>query len=394
MKKLMTFLMICAPSVMSAQAQQVERPPQFVSLAFDGSKSANMWEQTTTFAKQNNIKFTYFVSGVYFVDNSRRSTYQPPKRSAGRSDIGFGGTHEDIKSRNAWVEYAISQGHEIAGHANGHFDGSSWSQNDWINELGQFQLFMFEAPALYGGVSNLDYWDSAMGNTSFGFRAPLLAHNRHLFPALKLSGYKYDTSKVQRMDYWPTKDANGIWDFALAGIRMSRSGKSTLSMDYNLYYAQSKGKKGNPANFKAWEDEVFETYINYFRHNYYGNRAPVDIGHHFSLWNNGIYWNAMKRFAQAVCHLPEVVCGTYQDLLAFMENKSSNELAAFQNKSFPTMQKHAALPAIVQFVSNKPAELSPQELKELNKQVCPAEAHNEEESFSDLKIAPDIILEI
>lgn len=382
MKRLLLLLLL-----MPAYAQaQVERPPQYVSLAFDGSKSTSMWKSTLDFARQNDIKFTYFVSSVYFIDNANKRTYVAPKLGAGKSAIGFGGTAEDIKARNAWMEKAIAEGHEMAGHANGHFDGSKWSLQDWLNELAQFQLFMFEAPK-YGGVKNMQIWDYAYSNPSFGFRAPQLGHNASMFKALKSTGYKYDTSKIKRMDQWPVKNSDGLWEFALAGLKMSRSGKNTASMDYNLYVAQSGGTKGNASNYKKWEDEVFETYMNYFKNNYLGNRAPIDIGHHFSLWNGGIYWNAMQRFAQAVCHLPEVICGTYQDLLSFVESKPSSMLQAYQNGNFKKMSSNA-MPAMLHRMSTKSfgGELAPSELEELQHQLCPPEAHAEDSE--DIKFVP------
>ncbi len=384
MKHLILFLLLL-PAYATAQ---VERPPQYVSLAFDGSKSTEMWKSTLDFAARNDVKFTYFVSSVYFIDNGNKRTYVAPKLGAGKSAIGFGGTAADIKARNSWMEKAIAQGHEMAGHANGHFDGGKWSLTDWLNELAQFQLFMFEAPN-YGGVKNLKLWDYAYSNPNFGFRAPQLGHNANMFKALKSSGYKYDTSKIKRMDQWPVKNSEGLWEFALAGIKLSRSGKSTASMDYNLYVAQSGGVKGNSKNFQAWEDEVFETYMNYFKNNYLGNRAPIDIGHHFSLWNGGIYWNAMQRFAQTVCNLPEVVCGTYQDLLSFVEKKSSSTLNAYQAGNFKKMSSNA-MPAILHRTStvNHTGELNAKELDILQHQLCPPEAHDEDSE--EIKFVPSL----
>lgn len=368
---------------------QVERPPQFVTLAFDGSKSTNMWDSTLSFARNNDIKFTYFVSSVYFIDDANKRTYVAPKHGVGRSAIGFGGKAADIKVRNSWMEKAILEGHEMAGHANGHFDGSSWSLTDWLNELSQFQLFMFKAPD-YGGVKNLAFWDAAYSNPNLGFRAPQLGHNANMFKALKQTGYKYDTSKIKRMDVWPTKNSDGLWEFALAGLKLSRSGKNTASMDYNLYVAQSGGVKGDSRKFQAWEDEVFETYMNYFKNNYLGNRAPIDIGHHFSLWNGGIYWKAMQRFAQTVCNLPEVICGTYQDLLRFVESKSSSTLQAYQKSNFQRMSP-SAMPAILHKTSmvQHTGELQESELNELQKQLCPPEAH-EHDNDEDIKFVPSI----
>jgi len=60
-----------------------QRPPQYVMLAFDGSKSLSFWESSRAFARDSNVRFTYFISGVYFVDDAHKSVYQGPRRSAG-----------------------------------------------------------------------------------------------------------------------------------------------------------------------------------------------------------------------------------------------------------------------------------------------------------------------
>ena len=43
------------------------------------------------------------------------------------------------------------------------------------------------------------------------------------------------------------------------------------------------------------------------------------IDNHFSQWNDGIYWEAMKEFARKVCDLPNVRCSTFSDLVKYME---------------------------------------------------------------------------
>ncbi len=71
-----------------------------------------------------------------------------------------------------------------------------------------------------------------------GFRAPYLAHSPGLYTALAERGFRYDTSGTAPSDAWPEK-RDGIWRFNLAGIRISGSGRATLSMDYNFLVAQS-----------------------------------------------------------------------------------------------------------------------------------------------------------
>lgn len=148
-------------------------------------------------------------------------------------------------------------------------------------------------------------------------------------------------------------------------------------MDYNIYVAQSGGVRGDEAHFNHWEEEVYQTYLKYFKANYLGNRAPLDIGHHFSLWNGGIYWKAMKRFAQTVCSQPEVVCGNYTEMLNFLESKNQNELNDFQNGSFPKMKSKNVADEILNAPDVDWADevLTPEVIKELESQACPPEAH-------------------
>jgi len=82
---------------------------------------------------------------------------------------------------------------------------------------------------------------------------------------------------------------------------------------------------------------MLETYLQYFESNYNGNRAPVHIGHHFSLWNGGAYWEAMQEFALAVCGRPEVKCVTYTELADFVDTRSPAQLKAYQAGNFPKL---------------------------------------------------------
>jgi hypothetical protein len=313
-----------------------ERPPQYVLLAFDGSKSLPFWNESREFAKQATragkpVKFTYFISGVYFRTDATKGDYKGPGRSAGRSDIGFGGTAEDLAERVNQLNLAVGEGHEMASHANGHFDGSQWSSSDWTSEFEQFDKLVFKNA---DGTRR----DMRFGpDDVVGFRAPLLGHGAGLWPTLRGQKFTYDTSKSAAANYWPQK-IDGTWNFPLAQLVISGSGKRTLSMDYNFYVADSKGVS-DPGNKEKYKRQMVDTYRKYFESNYYGNRAPVDIGHHFSKWNGGAYWEAMKEFALEVCGKPEVKCVTYKELVTFMESRSSAQIADYKNGAFPRMQR-------------------------------------------------------
>ena len=60
--------------VASGEAAQTQsRPPQLVLMGFDGSLNLAFWEESLRFARENNIKFTYWISGVYFIPDAKKS---------------------------------------------------------------------------------------------------------------------------------------------------------------------------------------------------------------------------------------------------------------------------------------------------------------------------------
>jgi hypothetical protein len=104
-------------------------------------------------------------------------------------------------------------------------------------------------------------------------------------------------------------------------------------MDYNHYVAHSKAVS-DAANSEKYRKDVYDSYMEYFTKNLNGNRAPLHIGHHFSKWNGGAYWNAMQDFAKAVCTRPDVNCGTYRDLVSYMEALPAGKRAKLQAGNF------------------------------------------------------------
>ncbi|MAV91271.1 MAG: polysaccharide deacetylase [Bdellovibrionaceae bacterium] len=345
----------------------VERPPQFVLLAFDGSKSLNMWENTRAFAKVANAKFTYFISGVYFLESSVRSEYKGPGHKRGRSDIGFGNDLEDVRERLQQIMLAVKEGNEIGSHANGHFNGSKWSQHQWETEFVQFDQFLVGAWQRAGLEEPREWFDISTFKR-VGFRAPLLGYSKGLWPALKNFNFKYDTSRVSSPDYWP-HIRDGVWNFPLASIRRYGTKYSTLSMDYNFYYSHSKGKRGEPSDFADYREEMYKSYLQYFKTNYLGNRAPVHIGHHFSTWNGGAYYAALKDFANTVCSLPETRCVTYTELMNFLEDHQ-DEIKSYQAGKFKKINPEVAyqyFPKDVQNISFDSGEIDDSQVNEFMK---------------------------
>lgn len=330
----------------SASFAEVSRPPQYVLFAFDGSYSLPMWRETQEYARQMTangmpIKFTYFINSAYYLSSSYRTNYVAPHlgaRGAGKSAIGFGGSVENVRTRYDETNKAFRGGHEIANHAAGHFDGSKWSYNEWKYEFQQFFSMLFDRFLINNRTSYTMLFPNgwAFGKSEFvGFRAPQLGQNAAMYQVLQGYGVRYDTSKTAEPSYWPTKSAQGIWNFPLGEIRIAGTGgKKTLSMDYNFYYYQSGGKE-NPSSGRAYEEQMYQSYVAYFQGNYNGNRAPVNIGHHFSLWNGGAYWRAMKRLAQKVCGMPEVKCVTYKEYMNYLESLDVPTLDSYKRGLFP-----------------------------------------------------------
>lgn len=363
---------------------KVDRPPQYVILAFDGSKNLDFWQESRAYAKNAGVKFTYFMSGVYFIPNDDKNTYIEPKFGKGKSNIGFGGSRDVLPLRLEQVRLAAQEGHEMASHANAHFDGASYTEAQWKSEFEQFNDIFTYSYVNYDKIQNQPAWwekyftkpqpftpemsqvqkQEIIASHLVGFRAPLLGVGSGLWKTLRYYGYLYDTSRVDKMNYWPKKLEN-VWNFPLAGLQIYGTNKKTLSMDYNFYFTQSQGEPAPASKHKQFEDEMYNTYMAYFQNNYLGNRAPLHIGHHFSKWNGGAYWIAMQRFADAVCSKPEVQCVTYKELLNFVE-MNADKIADYQNGNFTKMtEREAGIRRLPLLRNSNWGELSDEDLENL-----------------------------
>lgn len=298
---------------------------QFVLLAFDGSRSLSMWRDTMQFAETLSastpypVRFTYFISGVYLISSANKEKYTSPPEKSGASLIGFGTTEKEVLTRMQLIHEAQQKGHEIASHANGHFNGAPWNYEEWKSEFEQFQTIVND-PVAYNSFSTSTPWIDVSRIT--GFRAPNLGVNKDMFDLLPTFGFTYDTSITSsRMDAQPKKNAQGLWQFYLPSISRG-NGSRVLAMDYNFFVAHTGGQELLTRTDPRWQeyhDDMLGAYRNYFNHNYRGNRAPVYIGHHFSLWNSDLYYEVFKDFAREVCVQPDVACVTYEDLVEYLE---------------------------------------------------------------------------
>jgi hypothetical protein len=58
---------------------KVPTPPQFVLLAFDGSNEVEFWKTTRQFAASAEVRFTYFISGVFFLLDADKNFLRGPR---------------------------------------------------------------------------------------------------------------------------------------------------------------------------------------------------------------------------------------------------------------------------------------------------------------------------
>ena len=106
-------------------------------------------------------------------------------------------------------------------------------------------------------------------------------------------------------------------------------------MDYSFYVNQTGAVDAPAATEPALEEQTYESYLDTFREAYLGNRAPLNIGHHFTTWNHGAYVRALSRLLDAVCGLPEVRCVSLVELADWLDAQPPDRLAAMSRGDFP-----------------------------------------------------------
>lgn len=342
----------------------VQRPPQYVLFAFDGSKNNDFWRESMAFADtvdtvgvtgdKKKLRFSYYINPSYYIEEANKSAYRMPQLNRPYSCIGWSSKtlYNSFIDRIKNTNEAFKKGHEIGSHAISHCNAQGsekgskttwgpWSEADWTQEFSQFNDIIFNVFSVNKVKPPSDFVQLFTKADITGFRAPQLGITPGLFPTLKKFNFQYDTSKVNKPDYWPEKDNWGGWNIPLARIKMAGTSKSTLSMDFNWFVSQTGGVEVpniTPQKIKELKTQMLDSYKYYFKKNYYGNRAPVQIGHHFSKWNGGAYWEAMKEFAQFVCAKPEVRCVTIAEYTYWLEKLNSNDLMSYRKGDFPKLK--------------------------------------------------------
>lgn len=293
------------------------KPPLFVVVSFDGAGDLALWARWRAVAKQVNARMTFFLSGPYLYPGDRRTDYTPPYKKPGASDIGWGDT-ADILARTKVLREAIAEGHEIGTHANGHFCGATgigrWTTAQWTAELGAFDRMVRTGPALAAGKAVEPPFDPA---TVKGMRTPCLEGNR---PAYRLAmaqrGMLYDASAPGYIA-WPKK-ADGLWNFPLESVTLAGTAKTTLTMDYNLWFAQTEARKAPITEAPALKAQVLATYRQALAKSRASGNPPLFLGNHFNRWNNSVYSDALTAFVTETCKQPDVRCVSNMELASWL----------------------------------------------------------------------------
>lgn len=296
-------------------------PPQYVIISFDGAHDLAQWQRSRALAARTGARFTYFLSCVFLLSKETRGEYQPPDRKAGRSEVGFAQTKGEVARRLDEIRLALSEGHELASHACGHFDGKTWSRADWQKEFSAFKRIMAEAYTINGIAGEPADWRNFAETGVSGFRAPYLSTSAALFDALKAAGFRYDASGVSRGPVEPHAEG-GVERFALPQIPEGPKARRVIAMDYNLFVRHSGGFE-RPDEAAAFQERSYEAFKAAFDAQYRGGRAPLQLGFHFTLMNDGAYWKALERFAGEVCVMADVVCTSYADYMKRTQSEHS-----------------------------------------------------------------------
>jgi peptidoglycan/xylan/chitin deacetylase (PgdA/CDA1 family) len=115
-----------------------------------------------------------------------------------------------------------------------------------------------------------------------GYRAPYLAANDALYEALAERGYIYDTSQSASPGppfyFIPRESPRKVLELAL----MLHPGAAAIPMDYNYAQLEIPG-----ARMKSdYEAAILSSYAK--------GRVPWNVGHHFAMWEEGAYLDALE----------------------------------------------------------------------------------------------------
>ena len=312
-------LALCLSLPAVSSANEPLKPKQLLLISFDGAGDNKLWQRSRDFAKTANARFTYFLSCSLVIARPDAAIYKGPHHKSGRSNIGFAQTTDEARTRLGHVWQAHEEGHEIASHTCGHFDGADWSVADWKNEMVSFRSILSDAWRANGAPAEEPQgWKDLVAGIN-GFRAPYLSAPNSLFEAEKAEGFAYDASTVTKGPLMPS-EKRGITHFGLPLIPEGPSQRPIIAMDYNLFVRHSAGVE-NPSRTKEFEERAYSAFRAAFDKQYDGDRIPLQIGLHFVEMNAGAYWRAMERLVSDVCGREDVGCVTYAEAMKEMDSR-------------------------------------------------------------------------
>ncbi len=309
-------------------AHAAEKPEQLVIVSFDGAHDNAQWVKSRSMATRTGAHFTYFLSCTFLKrwGSPEQEAYRAPHHGAGKSATGFAQTDREIRIRLDHIWNAHLEGHEIASHACGHFDGSGWSKADWMQEFAAFRQALLDGWRVAGIPQREPAgWKDFVTQGIIGFRAPYLALGEALPEAVRAAGFAYDASLVSHRPSLPLMD-RGLPRFGLPRIPEGPAGKPVIAMDYNLYARHSKTRE-EPARAAEFEARSLDAFRAAFEREYNGKRMPLELGFHFVEMNGGAYWHALDRFLTETCRKPGVACVSYAEALGRLKSRLPIEKA-------------------------------------------------------------------
>jgi hypothetical protein len=321
----------------------VERPPQFIMMSFDGDGIVDLWQYWRAVARESHAHFTFFLSGVYFLEPEHALEYLPPDRSPGKSEIGFlpvpkGQKSEPIlRALLAEFDAARTEGHELGTHFNGHFCGTYgatvWDSEDWRAEIDEFRRLVRDVDRNNGLVPPSAFvLDSA---SIIGARVPCLDADRvELDAALVSTGFRYDASRPGERGEWPKRE-HGLWSFPIPLIRLPDAPHPLLATDYNLYaHYQWTSTPLDAKRAKLIERASYDSLMAAFDESYHGSRAPFAVSSHFERWDLEAYEKAIAHFLRDACAKPEVRCESFAAVTDWLEARPDGDLARLRKGDF------------------------------------------------------------
>ncbi|MGN7293161.1 polysaccharide deacetylase [Rhizobium sp. SAFR-030] len=311
--------LLAALLISTSAVEASERPKQLVLISFDGAGSNDLWARSRALAKSGNARFTYFLSCTLVIDRARAKIYQGPHQKPGRSNIGFAQTVDEAVTRLDHIWQAHGEGNEIASHTCGHFDGRTWTTEEWRGEMRSFRRILSSAwQDLSAGDREPQGWRDFVRDIK-GFRAPYLSTGDALNEAERREGFTYDASGVTKGPMLP-ENREGVLNFGLPLIPEGPQQRPIIAMDYNLFVRHSMALD-EPSRSAEFEERTYQAFRAAFDRQYDGDRIPLQLGFHFVEMNAGAYWRALERLVPEICSRADVACVTYGEAIKALKDR-------------------------------------------------------------------------